>query len=242
MIASHVFEHVANPLALLADVHRVLRDGGTLLLMLPDRHRTFDRDRTPTPLSHLIEEYRQEVDSVDDDHILEFLRSTGQPIAESPEELTASLTFQRERSIHAHVWDVDGFFYVVAHAVREMGQSWKLVDAVLPEDEGPSGLEFGWVFRRVPCTGGATSMAQRLTEDWESWVTERRAVHRAFASHSGHGDPDFELLRDQLHAEGGRAADVERKLTHVHRSRLRRLGSRFDHFVRGLRRSAPSDA
>src|SRR5436190_9220256 len=42
VVASHVLEHVADPLALLADIHRVLRIGGVALVLLPDRRATFD--------------------------------------------------------------------------------------------------------------------------------------------------------------------------------------------------------
>ena len=57
MLASHVLEHVANPLRLLDEVHRVLRPDGLLLLLLPDRHTTFDRTRAPTSLEHLMDDY-----------------------------------------------------------------------------------------------------------------------------------------------------------------------------------------
>src|SRR5450755_3335666 len=50
VICSHVLEHVAEPIGLVADVYRVLRPGGIALILLPDRHRTFDRNRAPTPL------------------------------------------------------------------------------------------------------------------------------------------------------------------------------------------------
>ena len=59
VIASHIIEHLANPLAMLVDIHRVLRDGGLLVLIVPDRHVTFDRSRQPTPLVHLVDEYER---------------------------------------------------------------------------------------------------------------------------------------------------------------------------------------
>ena len=45
VIASHVLEHLANPLAMLGEIHRALRSGGVALVLLPDRRRTFDPQR-----------------------------------------------------------------------------------------------------------------------------------------------------------------------------------------------------
>ena len=47
VIASHVLEHLANPLAMLGEIHRVLRSGGIALVLLPDRRRTFDQRSAP---------------------------------------------------------------------------------------------------------------------------------------------------------------------------------------------------
>nr|MDQ3640790.1 class I SAM-dependent methyltransferase [Actinomycetota bacterium] len=75
-VASHVLEHVANPLRMLCELHRVVRPGGMVLILLPDRHNTFDRHRPPTTLSHLVEEFEAGVTEVDDAHIEEFISFT----------------------------------------------------------------------------------------------------------------------------------------------------------------------
>ncbi len=61
VIASHILEHLANPLAMVQEIHRVLRSGGLLVLLLPDYHVTFDRGRKPTSIEHLVDEYRRDV-------------------------------------------------------------------------------------------------------------------------------------------------------------------------------------
>lgn len=75
-VASHVLEHLANPLRMLCELHRVVRPGGTVLIFLPDRHNTFDRARPPTPLPHLVEEFDAGVTAVDDRQVEEFLEFT----------------------------------------------------------------------------------------------------------------------------------------------------------------------
>ncbi len=73
VIASHVLEHLVEPLGQLQDIYRVLKPGGTLLLLLPDRRRTFDRTRPPTSLAHLIDEHQRQVTVLDDEHLREFV-------------------------------------------------------------------------------------------------------------------------------------------------------------------------
>ncbi len=175
VIASHVLEHVANPVALLADVHRVLRPGGILLLLLPDRRRTFDRRRQPTPLDHLLDEHAR------DDHVLDFLFGTEESIPEDPQQRADLFDMHRRRSIHVHCWQEEEFFEVLVHATTALGQRWELIDAVLAEDEGPEGFEFGYVLRRSSALDDAAVLAERLRLTWRNWYEHRLWLHGQLA-------------------------------------------------------------
>jgi SAM-dependent methyltransferase len=169
VIASHVLEHLANPLAMLVDIHRVLRSGGLLVLLIPDRHKTFDRDRVPTPLTHLIDEYRRDVREVDDAHIVDFLivthatagddRAADQPTREFTAE---EISFHRRRSVHAHVWDVDEFGEVMDYSANELGLVWKVIDTMPPGGEGSYGNEFGWLLSKAATGKGSPGRQRRF--------------------------------------------------------------------------------
>ena len=67
LIACHVLEHVDGLIQWLRMARTLLRDGGLLLLVLPDKKKSFDRFRPDTPLSHLLFEHlvpEQDVSSV----------------------------------------------------------------------------------------------------------------------------------------------------------------------------------
>jgi SAM-dependent methyltransferase len=66
VLASHVIEHIPDPIAALKEWARVARR--YIVLVVPHRDRTFDRDRPLTPLSELIERHESGFTSDEDRH------------------------------------------------------------------------------------------------------------------------------------------------------------------------------
>jgi predicted SAM-dependent methyltransferase len=156
VIASHVIEHLANPIAMLVDCYRVLRPGGLLVLLVPDRHKTFDRERSPTPLTHVIDEYNRDVREVDDAHVLDYMVGTRNTLGDpsvtlgfTPEMMADLVAVHRKRSVHAHVWNLDEFSEVLSFVTDKLGLQWQVVDTMPPGADGSYGDEFGWVLSRT---------------------------------------------------------------------------------------------
>jgi SAM-dependent methyltransferase len=66
VLASHVIEHIPDPIAALKEWARVARK--YIVLVVPHRDRTFDRDRPLTPVSELIERHESGFTSDEDRH------------------------------------------------------------------------------------------------------------------------------------------------------------------------------
>jgi SAM-dependent methyltransferase len=146
VVAAHVLEHVADPLRLLGEIQRVLRPQGNAVVLLPDRTRTFDAGRPPTPLSHLVAEHEAGVTNVSDEHIVEFVTLVeGRTEPPTPE----LIELHRRRSIHVHCWTEAEFAEVVEYATGSLGQRWLLVDGVHTDDPASVGSEFGLVLRKA---------------------------------------------------------------------------------------------
>jgi ubiquinone/menaquinone biosynthesis C-methylase UbiE len=55
VIASHVIEHIPDPIGWMDDLTRVLRPGGILSLVIPDKRYCFDINRSLTEISDLVD-------------------------------------------------------------------------------------------------------------------------------------------------------------------------------------------
>ena len=120
VLSSHCLEHIANPLKALKNWKRVLKAGGFLLLVLPDKHRTFDYRRPVTPLAHLVDDYARNTGETDMSHVEEFVTLWNYrkyPIARSVDEHRLRYKDNyHKRLLHHHVFDLKSAVAMVSHS------------------------------------------------------------------------------------------------------------------------------
>ena len=108
LAASHVLEHLANPIKTLTRWVDWVRPDGAVILVVPLKARTYDRDRPDTSLSHLIEDYLNDVGEDDRTHYAEVLRdhnlALDSTIANRRELLARTLANRSNRILHHHVF------------------------------------------------------------------------------------------------------------------------------------------
>lgn len=121
VVSSHCLEHLANPLAALAEWWRVTRPGGHLLLIVPDPTRSFDHRRPVTLLTHLQDDRARGVGEDDTTHVAEVLAAHDRgrdPAAGTSTEFAARVARNHEnRCLHHHVFDPA----LVREALQETG-------------------------------------------------------------------------------------------------------------------------
>jgi SAM-dependent methyltransferase len=109
VLSSHNLEHFANPVKALREWQRVLRPGGSLLLVLPHYQKTFDHRRAPTPVAHMMEDFDRNTQEDDLSHLEEILNNhdlTMDTAAGTLDELRRrSLRNFENRCLHHHVFD-----------------------------------------------------------------------------------------------------------------------------------------
>lgn len=105
VIASHVLEHVANPIAALAEWYRVVRPGGVIYFVVPNRRATWDRTRELTPVEHLLADFVRGTTACDATHIDEFAFGLDWELYEpgTPADAVSARRADLARGLHAAV-------------------------------------------------------------------------------------------------------------------------------------------
>jgi SAM-dependent methyltransferase len=74
ILSSHVIEHLANPIAGLEEIVRILSPSGRLLMIVPHRDGAYDHKRPVTTMAHLENDLSQNISEADSTHFEEILR------------------------------------------------------------------------------------------------------------------------------------------------------------------------
>lgn len=109
ILSSHNLEHFANPVKALKEWQRVAHPGAGLVLVLPNPANTFDHRRTPTLVSHMLEDFQSDVQEDDLTHLSEILDlhdlSMDPPAGTKEEFRQRSLSNFENRCLHHHVFN-----------------------------------------------------------------------------------------------------------------------------------------
>jgi len=111
VLSSNCLEHIANPLKALSEWKRILRDGGALILVLPNKISNFDHNRSTTSFEHILEDFNKNTSENDLTHLDEILRfhdlSMDPPAGTLDNFKIRSLDNFNNRTLHHHVFDLD---------------------------------------------------------------------------------------------------------------------------------------
>jgi SAM-dependent methyltransferase len=124
--ASHVLEHVANPLRALQEWKRILEPSGTILVVVPHKAGMFDHRRPFTTFDHIQRDFESNVTEGDLTHLPEILQLHDlelDPPAGSPEQFhERCLRNLSNRAIHHHVFSpellVEMFSFLDLHILN----------------------------------------------------------------------------------------------------------------------------
>ena len=108
LLSSHNLEHFANPIRALKEWQRIVKPGGGLLVVLPDYRKTPDRRRKPTAISHLLDDFKQNMAENDLTHVEETVQAQqldglGPTAADDLRKLLSNNL--EHRMMHHHVFD-----------------------------------------------------------------------------------------------------------------------------------------
>ena len=156
---SHVIEHVANPLAAIMEWYRVLRNDGIIYMVVPDRRLTFDRSRSLTSVTHILDDYKNGTTQVDGTHIDDFVLhvdwkefSPGTPdemVAEEREQVRADYRKRvqegAEINIHFHTFELQTMKELLTHANDVLPLNGGRIEVLRTETEFPRSRPEGFL-------------------------------------------------------------------------------------------------
>jgi len=132
VLSSHVLEHTANPILALSEWMRLLKDQGTLVLLLPHKDGTFDHRRPVTTLQHMISDFNAGMGEDDLTHMTEIIALHDLERDSEAGDLAAFKARSKRnfenRCFHHHVFDT----HVAVSLVDHMGLQIRAVEAIRP--------------------------------------------------------------------------------------------------------------
>ena len=104
LISAHVIEHMKNPIGAFKQWARVVKQGGLIYLIVPDKRITFDKQRVRTTLAHMVLDYSKPSDERDFEHYLDYAIHVDGKSDVGEALLHAEDLLARDYSIHFHVF------------------------------------------------------------------------------------------------------------------------------------------
>jgi len=74
LVSSHCLEHVSNPIKAVLEWKRVIKKGGYILIIVPNKHETFDHRRDYTTFEHIVSDFENGVKEDDMTHYDEIMK------------------------------------------------------------------------------------------------------------------------------------------------------------------------
>jgi O-antigen biosynthesis protein len=147
IIACHVIEHTKNPLKALRQAYIKLRYGGSLVLVIPDQGRTFDKTRELTSLEHLILDYHYPSRDRDKEHYIDFYTFAFQTAPNNLDRVVED-KFTQDYSIHFHTWNYESFGKMIDYSIVSSISPWSSVWSQPTLDHPTEDIEFYFVLTK----------------------------------------------------------------------------------------------
>ncbi len=111
VISSNCLEHVANPIKALKEWQRVVKSGGLVLVIVPNKKHCFDHKRATTTFEHLLDDYNQNIQEDDLTHLEEILEKHDYTLERNSMDRESfkerALKNFENRALHHHVFDIE---------------------------------------------------------------------------------------------------------------------------------------
>jgi SAM-dependent methyltransferase len=154
VIANHMIEHTEDPIGTISNFLRVLRPDGVVYMAVPDKRRTFDRNRPITSVEHVVRDHLEGPSRSRISHYQDWVRFIDEA---DPADVPRLARYAAEHGlcIHFHVWTPAAFKRLLVHCRDRLDLPLQI------EEVGRNLSEFIIVFRKRPLPSGPAPRAGR---------------------------------------------------------------------------------
>ncbi|MBS0018667.1 MAG: methyltransferase domain-containing protein [Arthrospira sp. SH-MAG29] len=124
IISSHVLEHTPNPGQMLEEWIRIVKPGGIVYFVIPDKRYTFDRNRELTSVTLLLEKYDNKTSTTDYETYYDAMVNAEpelRSLSETVRKERVKRAFENQSSIHVHTFTADSINKFVAVLASKIG-------------------------------------------------------------------------------------------------------------------------
>ena len=111
ILSCNNLEHIANTIKALTEWLRIIKSGGLLLLVLPNKNSNFDHNRRITSIEHLLEDFKNNITEEDLTHLDEIITlhdlSKDHQAGDLENFKKRSVNNFQNRCLHHHVFDLN---------------------------------------------------------------------------------------------------------------------------------------
>lgn len=125
LVACHMLEHSPDPIRALVNWVRVVRPGGIVMIVVPDKRFTYDRDREITSFEHVYRDYVEGPNVSADEHYTDIARNIYKMDIEME---IADYVSKKEPAVHFHVWDLEAFIDLILRFKGEVNDSIEVLE------------------------------------------------------------------------------------------------------------------
>lgn len=135
VVANHFLEHCEDPIGALLNFLRVVRPAGVVYLAVPDMRFTFDHERRPTTLEHLVRDHEQGPECSRRGHYEEYIRVVHKVTDEAWAADRLQHCLATRLNIHFHAWTQWELLELLRHVRRTGPHAFDLAHAVASGEE-----------------------------------------------------------------------------------------------------------
>ena len=128
LVAAHMLEHSDDPITALKNWIRVVRSGGHLLVVVPDKRFTFDSKRPVTPLEHFFRDHEEGPGTSAAEHYRDIAINC---MGLTDETEITSFISKSEPAVHFHTWTFETFLEFLIAANNYLGRPYEILEAQL---------------------------------------------------------------------------------------------------------------